>query len=258
MKDKSRFWPRAIILVDMNAFFAGIEQKDFPLLQGRPVAITNGMQGTCIITCSYEARGFGIQTGMHLKEAQKLCPHVIQQPARPKRYAEISAKIMQALYDITPDEVFSVDEAFLDVTGCQRLWGTPAEIGKKVKQKIYAVSGLCCSVGISGDKTTAKYAAKCQKPNGLITISPWEAKERLRHVPVTDLCGIAKGIGTFLARYGVKNCGDMEKLPISILARRFGNIGRRIWYMCQGQDPEPLHQKIPAPPIHGPWQSDST
>jgi DNA polymerase IV len=252
MNDEKRYWPKAIILVDMNAFFAGIEQRDFPQIQGQPVVITNGLQGTCIITASYEARSFGIQTGMHLKEAQKLCPYIIQRPARPERYTAISQRIMNILYDITPDvEVFSIDEAFLDVTFCQRLWGNPIEIGKKVKQKIYDVSGLLCSIGISGDKTTSKYAAKCQKPNGFTVITPWEAKERLRYVPVTDLCGIADGIGKFLARYGVKTCGDMEKLPISVLARRFGNVGRRIWYMCQGQDPEPLHQDILAPQSMG-------
>lgn len=245
-------WPRAIILVDMNAFFAGIEQVDFPELQGQPVGITNGSRGTCIITCSYEARGFGIQTGMRLKEAQKLCPNLIQRPARPARYAAISGRIMNALHDITPDvEVFSVDEAFLDVTCCQQLWGDPVTIGHRVKQKIYAVSQLVCSIGISGDKTTAKYAAKCHKPSGFTVIPPWEAKERLRHVNVTELCGIASGIGKFLARYGVKTCGDMEKLPIGVLATRFGNVGRRIWYMCQGQDPDKLQTVTTNPKSMG-------
>jgi DNA polymerase-4 len=248
----NKIWPRAIILIDMNAFFAGIEQLDFPYLQGHPVGITNGWQGTCIITCSYEARGFGIATGMRVKEALKLCPDFVQRPARPERYAEVSRKIMDALFTITPDvEVFSVDEAFLDVTRCQKLWGTPEEIGRIIKQTIYEVSGLMCSIGISGDKTTAKYAAKCQKPNGFIIIPPWEAKERLKNVPVTDLCGISTGIGNFLAKRGVRTCGDMAKLPISVLAKRFGNIGRRIWYMCQGQDPDPIKIDVPAPQSMG-------
>lgn len=245
-------WSRAIILIDMNAFFAAIEQHDFPYLQGQPIGITNGMQGTCIITSSYEARGFGITTGMRIKDAVKLCPNFVQRPARPERYAEISRNIMDAMLSITPDvEVFSVDEAFLDVTRCQRLWGSPKSIGLMVKQKIYQVSGLMCSIGISGDKTTAKFAAKCQKPNGFTIIPPWEAKEQLKRVPVTDLCGIAEGIGNFLAKRGIRLCGDIEKLPISVLAKRFGNIGRRIWYMCQGQDPEPLKITLPAPKTMG-------
>jgi DNA polymerase-4 len=241
-------WPRAIILVDMNAFFASIEQRDRPEWRGRPVAITNGLQGTCIITCSYEARAYGVHTGMRLKEALKLCPGLIRCPAHPERYAEASTAIMTALQDITPDiEVFSVDEAFLDVTRCQRLLGTPEHMGYLTKQKVMAASGVLCSVGVSGDKTTAKFAAKLQKPDGLTVIPPWEAAERLRDVPVTELCGIAEGIGRFLAEHGVFRCGDMQRLPISVLARRFGNPGRRIWYMCQGQDPDGLHPDVPAP-----------
>ncbi len=241
-------WPRAIALVDMNAFFASIEQRDQSEWRGRPVAVTNGLQGSCIITCSYEARAYGIKTGMRLKQARQLCPELIQCPARPERYAATSTAIMDALQDITPDiEVFSVDEAFLDVTHCQRLLGTPPQIAWLAKQKVFESSGILCSIGISGDKTTAKFAAKLDKPDGLTVIPPWEAAERLRDVPVSELCGIAEGIGRFLAGHGVYTCGEVKKLPISVLARRFGNPGRRIWYMCQGQDPAALQQDVPAP-----------
>jgi DNA polymerase-4 len=241
-------WSRAIILMDMNAFFASIEQRDNPEWRGQPVAVTNGLTGTCIITCSYEARALGIKTGMRLKEARKLCPRLIQSPARPGRYAAVSSRIMSALEEITPEvEVFSVDEAFLDVTRCQRLLGPPAHIAELVKLMVFKASGLPCSVGVSGDKTTAKYAAKLNRPDGLTVILPWEAKARLRDVPVTDLCGINKGIGGFLAARGVFTCGDMERLPIGVLAQRFGNPGRRIWYMAQGADPAPLQLTMPAP-----------
>jgi DNA polymerase-4 len=232
----------------MNAFFASIEQRDHAEWRGRPVAITNGRQGTCIITCSYEARAYGIKTGMRLKQARQLCPELIQCPAHPERYAATSAAIMESLQDITPDiEIFSVDEAFLDITHCQRLLGTPPQIARLAKQKVFDVSGILCSIGVSGDKTTAKFAAKLNKPDGLTIIPPWEAAERLREVPVTGLCGIAAGIGRFLAAHGVQTCGDVKKLPISVLARRFGNPGRRIWYMCQGQDPATLQLDVPAP-----------
>ena len=241
-------WPRAIALVDMNAFFASIEQHDHTEWRGRPVAITNGLQGTCVITCSYEARSYGIKTGMRLKQARQLCPELIQCPAHPQRYAAISTDIMNALQDITPDiEIFSVDEAFLDVTHCQRLLGTPSRIARLAKQKVFDASGILCSIGISGDKTTAKFAAKLNKPDGLTVIPPWDAEECLRDVPVTELCGIARGIGGFLAEHGVNTCGDVKKLPISVLARRFGNPGRRVWYMCQGQDPAGLQLDVPAP-----------
>lgn len=250
--DPAAIWERAIILVDMNAFFAAIEQRDHPQLRDKPIAVTNGLAGTCIITSSYEARAYGVKTGMRLKEARALCPHLIQVPADPQRYAKTSQAIMTALVDITPDiEVFSVDEAFLDVTHCQSLFGSPEIIGKMAQQKVFEACGLLCSIGISGDKTTAKYAAKLKKPNGLTVIPPWEAKEKLKNVSVTKLCGIGPGIASFLAKYGVHTCGDMEKVPIGILAKRFGNPGLRIWYMCQGADPDPVHIKTSPPKSMG-------
>jgi DNA polymerase-4 len=103
------------------------------------------------------------------------------------------------------------------------------------------------SAGVSGDKTTAKFAAKLNKPDGLTVIPPWEARQRLQNEPTTALCGIAEGIGSFLAQHGAYTCGEVGTLPISVLARRFGNIGRRIWYMCQGEDPDKIHQDVPAP-----------
>ncbi len=250
MKDHSpRLWHRAIIHMDMNAFFAAVEQRDFPELRGHPVAITNGAQGTCIITSSYEARAHGIHTGMRLREARRLCPGLIQRPARPEAYARTSMAIMEALRDISPDmEIFSVDEAFLDVTRCQRLHGTPLRMARMVKARVREASGgLRCSVGVSGDKTTAKFAAKLVKPDGLTVIPPWEARQRLENIPVTALCGIADGIGRFLARHGAHVCGDVGRLPVSVLARRFGNLGRRIWLMCQGRDPDKIHGEAPPP-----------
>jgi DNA polymerase-4 len=244
----SHYWERAIILVDMNAFFASVEQLDRPELRGRPIGITNGASGTCIITCSYEARAFGIKTGMRLREARERCPAFQAIPSRPHRYVAISSAIMAALQQITPDvEVFSIDEAFLDVTRCQRLSGSPEAIGREVKRLVFEVSGLHCSVGVSGDKTTAKWAAKQQKPNGLTVVPPWQAEERLSQVAVTELCGIANGIGTWLAERGVHRCGDMKRLPVGELGRRFGNLGRRIWLMAQGRDPSPVETRIAAP-----------
>lgn len=244
VSEQQQKWQRAIILVDMNAFFASIEQLDHPEWRGRPLAVTNGEQGSCIITCSYEARQFGIKTGMRLFEARKRCRHLVHAPSRPQRYVEVSARIMQALQAVTPEvETFSVDEAFLDVTNCQRLYH-PIEAAKKVKKLVYDASGLHCSVGLSGDKTTAKYAAQLHKPNGFTVIEPQQAKEALRCVPVTALCGIGSGIAAFLARYGVVYCGDMQQLPIGILSKRFGHLGRRLWYMCQGADPEPVRTQV--------------
>ena len=242
-------WQKMIALVDMNAFFASIEQRDQPWWRGRPVAVTNGSIGTTIITCSYEARAYGIHTGMRLPEAHKLCPQLIQAPARPYRYAEVSRAIMHSLEAITPDlEIFSVDEAFLDLSHCQRLYHyDPWSIGKRIKQVIFDCSGLLCSVGLSGDRSTAKWAAKQHKPNGLTVIKPELAGDALAEIAVTELCGINKGIGRFLAQYGVYRCADMKKIPISVLGQRFGNPGRRIWLMAQGKDPQAVDGNI-APP----------
>ena len=161
-------WVRAIALVDMNCFFAAVEQLDNAAWRKQPVAVTNGLLGTTIITSSYEARAFGVKTGMRLNKARELCPHLIQAPSRPDRYAALSTKIMAALQQITPDvEIYSVDEAFLDITHCQSLLGKPYSIGRRIKKAVYDTSGLYCSVGVSGDKTTAKFAAKQHKPDGL-------------------------------------------------------------------------------------------
>ena len=241
-------WQQMIALVDMNSFFASIEQLDQPELFGRPVAVTNGLQGTCIITCSYEARYWGIKTGMRLKQAKKLCPDIIQRPSRPKRYAEISTKIMQALTAITPDiEVYSVDEAFLELTHCQRIIESPEVIANKIQELIIKISGLSCSIGISGDKTTAKYAAKQNKPHGITIIHPEKSVDALRDAPVTDLCGIANGIQRFLNAHGVYKCGDMKNIPISVLGKHFGHPGRRIWLMAQGKDPEKIKTDVAEP-----------
>ena len=126
------------------------------------------------------------------------------------------------------------------MTHCQRLHGAPPRIAHKIKDAIFKQTGLTCSIGVSGDKTTAKYAAGTDKPDGCAVIAPWQSKARLSDVPVTDLCGIGPGIGRFLAQYGVLYCGQMSRLPIGLLAKRFGNFGRRLWYMCQGQDPYPV------------------
>lgn len=249
MPESSSYWPRAILFVDMDAFFASIEELDFPELCGRPLGITNGEQGTCIITCSYAARRRGIYTGMRVTDARALCPDFIQRPARPQRYAQVSQMISQSLHEaISPDlEVFSVDEVFMDITHCQRLFGSVEQIAQRTKQLIDDIIGLPCSIGVSGDKTTAKYLAKANKPNGLGIVAPNEARAFLHDVPVTKLCGIGAGIGRFLGARGVHRCGDMARLPVGVLGKRFGNIGRRIWKMCLGEDPEKVHVTVGAP-----------
>jgi len=249
MTTPPRFWPRAILHVDMNAFFASVEQRDFPELRGKPVGVTNGEVGTTLITCSYEARAFGVKTGMRVYDARRLCPGLIQRPARPKVYAAVSTRIMHALVDVSPDvEVFSVDEAFIDVTHCQRLHGEPKQIAQLARQRIHDVSGgLPCSIGVAGNKSTAKIASDLVKPNGLTLIPPWEARERLDDIPMEKLCGIGPHIAEFLSRYGARTCGDVARLPLTVLGRRYGVTGKYLWLACQGRDTEPLLTGV-APP----------
>ncbi len=241
-------WPRIVVHMDMDAFFAQVEQRDQPALRGKPVCITNGDKGSCIITRSYEARVFGVKTGMRWFEAKRLCPQLIRCPSRPAVYASVSTDIMTTLQDITPDiEVFSVDEAFLDLSRCRGLYQGAKQVGRLIKQQVWAATGLTCSVGISGDKTTAKIASKRSKPDGLLVIPPWQSRVALSPLPVTAICGINRGVANFLAQYGVHYCGQMQQIPISVLARRFGHLGRRLWYMCQGQDLDPVRATL-APP----------
>jgi DNA polymerase IV len=244
----NKHWKRAIILLDMDAFFASVEQLYNPDLAGKPVAVLNGQQGSIIITASYEARAFGIKTGMKMREAKQRCPQLIQLSASHNRYGAISAKIMASLQAITPDiEVYSIDEAFLDVTRCQKLHGDPVSIAHHVQACVWEASGLTCSVGVAGDKTTAKLAAGLNKPAGLQVIPPWEVEETLASISVSKLCGIGPAITKFLAKHGVHVCGDMKKVPVSIMTRRFGPFGYRMWMMCQGKDPAPVNTDISPP-----------
>jgi len=244
-----RHWSRAVIHVDMNAFFASVEQRDFPELRGKPVGVTNGEVGTTLITCSYEARATGVKTGMRVYEARRLCPGLIQRPARPQVYAGIATRIMHALRDISPDvEVFSVDEAFVDVTHCQRLHGSPEHIAWLIRRRVREVSGgLPCSIGVAGNKSTAKIASDMEKPEGLTVIPPWEARSRLADVPMEKVCGLGPSTAEFLSRHGARTCGDVARLPMTVLARRYGVRGKYLWLACQGEDTEPLIMDIAAP-----------
>jgi len=238
-------WKKVIVLLDMDAFFAAIEILDNPKLSNKPVSVTNGLHGSTIITCSYVARRYGIHTGMSLHKARHLCPGLINMPARHQRYNQISTAIMRYIAaEFTPDiEVFSVDEAFLDMTACQMRFPNLFILAKAIQDGIYKRFCLPVSIGISGDKTTAKYAAKCAKPYGVKVVLPHQAADFLAAVPVTDLCGIAHNIAYVLAEYGVHYCQDIKRIPKSILQQRLGVTGVRIWYMCQGKDPAPVYTK---------------
>ena len=245
-------WKKIILHVDMNAFFASIEQRDNVALQGKPVAVTNGKHGSCIITCSYEARAFGIKTGMKFSDAKSLCPQIIRKSSNPKKYADTSTRIMNILQNISPDiEIFSVDEAFVDLTNCKKIYRSPLDVACIIKDKIYSDVCLPCSIGISENKSMAKFAAKLKKPDGITILSIKKAKQVLQNYLVTELCGVSRGIQKFLNSHNVYTCGDMKKIPISILGNRYGNVGRRIWLMAQGLDYDSLKQENKLPKSFG-------
>ena len=241
--------PKIYLHVDMNAFFASIEQRDFPELAGKPIAVTNGIKGSCVITSSYEARAFGVKTGMRFYEAKRICSHLIQRPSRPNIYAAVSTNIMNILKNITPDiQVYSVDEAFLELTNCMRIYKNIDTIIYRVKDLIYSSENLKCSIGVSYSKSLAKFASKVNKPDGITFINKNNRDQYLSNAGVDKLCGVSKGITRFLNEHGVYKCSDMKKIPISILSNRFGNIGKKIWLMANGEDFEglkldPIHPK---------------
>lgn len=245
----TNYWPRAIIHIDMNAFFAAVEQRDFAELRGRPIGVTNGTAGTTLITCSYEARAFGVKTGMRIYEARRLCPAIVQRPARPRVYATVSTRIMRALVDLSPDiEVFSVDEAFIDVTQCQRLHGSPPHMAGMARALVHRASdGLPCSIGVAGTKLSAKVASELKKPDGLTIVPPWETRAWLRDLPMEKICGIGPHIAEFLARLGARTCGDVAALPLNVLARRYGVVGKHLWLACQGLDTDPVITEVGPP-----------
>jgi len=232
-------WERAIILLDMDSFFASVEELDNPNVSGGAISVTNGLHGNTIITCSYKARQYGVHTGMPLYKARILCPDLINFPARHKRYSLLSNKIMQYIREnVSPDiEEFSIDEAFIDVTKCQAHIGSIKQIANKLQRKIYEKFGLKASLGISGDKTTAKHAVKLAKPFGIKIVRPADSGQFLANVPVVDICGISIKISDFLAKHNVYKCSDMSKIQQEVITQKYGVTGTRIWLMCQGLDP---------------------
>lgn len=237
-----------IALVDMQAFFPSCEQIDFPELMNKPVAVTNGEAGTCIISSSYEARAFGIKTGMRMQEALQLCPEIIKRPSRPKRYAEISAKIISALRDITPDiEVFSIDECWIDLKPILDLYKGVDNIAKMIRKAVYDSSGgINCSIGISEGKLTAKFVAGVNK--GKTKIVPANhIKEYMAPYPLDKFCGIGDKVLQYLNDRGYRTIGDLQKAPHNLLSTKYGVVGKRIQSACNGHDPVEIVTKEKLP-----------
>jgi DNA polymerase-4 len=232
---------RIILHVDMNAFFAAVEQQSNPALRNKPIVVVGSAARTVILTASYEARAFGVKTGMRLFEARRCCPELISVPVSNRLYAHVSSEIMKILADYTPlVQVFSIDEAFLDISGSLGLFGTPHRIAYLIKSRIKTRFGLTCSVGIAPNKLLAKLASEMQKPDGLTIIRPEEVSAILQNLPVGELCGIGRQTSRQLALLGITTCGQLAAFPREILRRKFGIVGDQLLRMAQGIDDSPV------------------
>ena len=227
---------KTILHVDMNAFFASVEQKANPRLQGKPILVCGNPDGrTVVASASYEARKYGVRTAMTIPEAKKLCPHAILVRCDPAKYADVSTRLLSIYRCFTPlVESFSVDEAFLDLTGTERLWGSALEVAKNIKKEIKRKLGLFCSVGIASNKLLSKLASNLQKPDGLVCLKDEDVPSVLEELPVSELCGIGPRLTLELRNLGIETCGQLARFPIEILKRKFGKVGICLNLMGQG------------------------
>jgi len=241
---------RTILHIDMNAFFASVEQAMNPALRGKPVAVIGSAKRTVITTSSYEARRYGVKTGMAVWEAKRCCPDLILVVGNNRRYTHTSAGIIRMMLDYTPlVEVFSIDEAFMDVTGSLRLFGSAENIAMLLKSRIRHRFGITCSIGIAPNKMLAKLASDMEKPDGLTIIGPDMVAGVLEKIPVSDMCGIGRKTERQLRLLGITSCGELGRFPVEILTKRFGIVGECLHRMGKGLDDTPVVPAEQAEPV---------
>jgi len=240
-----------ILHIDMDAFFASVEIEDNPDLQGKPVLVGGSPEQRGVVAaCSYKARQFGIHSAMPMVQALRLCPEAIVLPVRMSRYIELSKQIQQIFLNYTPDvEPISIDEAFLDVTGCIKLFGSAETIGKRIKADIKEQTGLIASVGIAPNKFLAKLASDLDKPDGFVTITE-ETKERiLDPLAVSKIWGIGKVTNATLQKYGIHTIQQLRTAPRYILSKVFKNQADDILNLAQGIDNRQVESRAEAKSI---------
>ncbi|MBA4418614.1 MAG: DNA polymerase IV [Syntrophus sp. (in: bacteria)] len=226
---------RTIICIDMDAFFASVEQQTNPRLKGKPIAVIGSGQRTVITTSSYEARQYGVKTGMNVYEARKLCPGLIFVVGDNRKYTHTCRELGLIYCQFTPDvEIYSIDEAFLDVTGTEHLFGGAEAIGRSLKRLIKDRFGINCTVGIGPNILIAKLASDLAKPDGLMRVPQDRVGPLLEGLPVKKLWGIGRHTEEKLKTMGIVTCGDLGRAPVSVLRRRFGIIGEGLKVMGMG------------------------
>jgi len=233
---------RHILHVDMDAFFAAIEQRDDPTLRGRPVLIGGSPEGRGVVsTASYEARPFGCHSAMPMTQALRLCPHAIVLPGRMRHYAEVSRQVFEVMEQFTPLlEPLSIDEAFLDVTGSIRLLGSAVAIARELKRRIFAQTQLTASVGVAPNKFLAKLASDLEKPDGLVLVDSEHVQEFLHALPIARLWGAGRVTLQKFTELGVATFGDACRLSAAELRSHFGEVGEHFYSLVRGVDDRPV------------------
>ena len=226
--------------VDVDAFYASVEQSDHPGLRGKPVIVgaTPGHRGV-VSACSYEARTFGVHSAMPISEAHARCPQGVFLPVRMHRYQEVSREVMGILRDTSPEfQQISVDEAFLDMTGTERLLGPPPDIAQRLKDLVRDRTGLTISVGIAYNRYLAKLASDFDKPDGLVRVLPGEETEFLDRLELGDLWGVGKSTLTRLHGLGIGTVPELRGYTQEELKAALGDAGGGYLYRaCRGMDP---------------------
>jgi len=231
----------AILHLDLDAFYASVEQLDDPGLRGRPV-IVGGTSGRGVVcAASYEARRFGVRSAMPTAEARRRCPDGVFLSPRFDRYGELSRVVFGLYRRYTPlVEPLSLDEAFLDVTASRALHGAPEAIAAAVKREVRAGTGLVVSAGIADCKMAAKIASDLGKPDGLVCVPPGTTAEFLAPLPVSRLWGVGRVTEQALRALGIATVGDLARFPEQVLVERFGSQGAHMRALARGDDPRPV------------------
>ena len=235
-------WPRVIVHADMDAFYAAVEQLDDPSLRGKPLLIGPDSPRGVVLTASYEARPFGVGSAMPMHRARRLCPQALVVPPRFDRYQQISRIIMTTFGSFSPlVEPLSLDEAFLDMTGSERLLGSPETIGRRIKAAVReATGGLTASLGVSGTKYVAKVASGFAKPDGLTCVPPDAARNWLAPLPVSSLWGAGAKTTARLQAAGYVTIGQIASADQHAFERSFGGMGRRFHALANARDERPV------------------
>lgn len=226
-----------ILHVDMDAFFASVEQLDNPALKGKCVIVGGISDRGVVSAASYEARKFGVHSAMPMYRARRLCPDGVFLSPRGGRYKALSNIIMDVLRSFSPlVEPVSIDEAYVDISGCESLFGGPAEIGSKIKARIKAAVGLNCSVGIAPLKFLAKIASDIDKPDGLHVITPEQVPAFIDRLPIGKVPGVGQVTGQALEKIGIRYLGDARRYTEKNLVARLGKYGHRLHELANGID----------------------